>query len=247
LTAFKRLFHEYIVDQYAKIEIGRIKYVKFHQSEIRAELYSGLLDAINKNDKSDPKLIGKIIILPASFTGGPRQMMQLFQDAMAVVRCFGKPDLFITFTCNPNWIEILNELRPGEVPNDRPDLLVRVFRLKLKELIRDICKNQIFGRVVGRVYVIEFQKRGLPHAHILIILDERDKPRTIEQIDQIVCAEIPDPQLYPQAYETVSKCMIHGPCGPSFPDSPCMVNGKCSKRFPKAYCEATTQNSNGYS
>ncbi len=46
---------------------------------------------------------------------------------MAFVRKFGKPDLFITMTCNPNWLEILHELRCGEETNDHPDLTSRVF------------------------------------------------------------------------------------------------------------------------
>ncbi len=134
LTAYRRLFHEYIVDQYAKIEMGRINYFKFHQDSIRADLYSGVRDALSKNDSADPRSIGKRTILPATFTGGPRHMLKLYFDAMAVVRHYGKPDLFITFTCNPSWPEIVNELRPGETANDRPYLLARVFQMKKKLL-----------------------------------------------------------------------------------------------------------------
>ena len=66
--------------------------------------------------------IGRRIILPSSFTGGPRQMYQLYQDAMSIVSHFGKPDLFITFTCNPKWPEITRELLPNQNAADRPDL-----------------------------------------------------------------------------------------------------------------------------
>jgi len=51
--------------------------------------------------------IGKMIILPSTFIGSPRNMLQNYQDAMAIVSKFGKPDLFITMTCNPKWREIL--------------------------------------------------------------------------------------------------------------------------------------------
>ena len=67
-------------------------------------------------------------ILPSSFINSPRYMHKLFQDAMSVVRVFGKPDLFITFTCNPYWVEIKRELLSGQVPADRPDLLLRKFK-----------------------------------------------------------------------------------------------------------------------
>lgn len=83
-------------------------------------------------------------------------MYQLYQDSMSVVRAHGKPDLFITFTCNSHWPEIVDELLPHQVPSDRPDLITRVFRLKLRELLDDILKKQVLGKVIGYAYVIEF-------------------------------------------------------------------------------------------
>ncbi len=63
-----------------------------------------------------------MVVLPATFVGSPRDMNQLYQDSMALVKKFGKPNLFITMTCNPNWPEILHELRAGEEASSRPDL-----------------------------------------------------------------------------------------------------------------------------
>jgi hypothetical protein len=103
-----------------------------------------VLDAFLKGDGKGADSIGKRIVLPSSFSGGPRQMMQLFQDAIAVVRYYGKPDLFITVTFNPNCPELLAELRPGETPNDRPDLIVRLFRLKLIRIIKGEIINLLF-------------------------------------------------------------------------------------------------------
>ena len=60
--------------------------------------------------------------------------MQLFQDAMAIVRALGKPDLFVTMTCNPKWPEITKHLLPGQDAKDRPDLVARVFNLKVRVL-----------------------------------------------------------------------------------------------------------------
>ena len=61
-----------------------------------------------------------------------------YQDAIAVCRKFHKPDYFITFTCNPLWPEIQNELKPHQTASSRPDIVVRVFQLKLKGLIDDL-------------------------------------------------------------------------------------------------------------
>jgi hypothetical protein len=166
-------------------------------------------------------------------------MQQLYQDSMACIRTHGKPDLFITFTCNPAWPEIEKELLKHETANDRPDLVSRVFNLKLKALCDDLLKKNILGLTVAHIYVIEWQKRGLPHAHILVVLNESDKVLTIQDVNAIVSAEIPDAALYPLAYETVSKCLMHGPCGAAFPNAPCMVDGLCSKKFPKPLCEET--------
>jgi hypothetical protein len=55
-------------------------------------------------------------------------------DAMALVRKYGKPDIFLTMTCNPNWDGIKNELYLGQCMQDHLDLVARVFRAKLEEL-----------------------------------------------------------------------------------------------------------------
>ena len=41
-------------------------------------------------------------------------MYQKYLDTMAMVLKLGKPDIFLTFTCNPKWPEIVNNLYPGQ-------------------------------------------------------------------------------------------------------------------------------------
>jgi Helitron helicase-like domain at N-terminus len=60
--------------------------------------------------------------------------------------------------------------------------------LKLKELINDLTMNHVLGTVIAYLYVIEFQKRGLPHAHILSIMDDIYKLKTPYDYDKVVCA-----------------------------------------------------------
>jgi len=51
------------------------------------------------------------------------------------------------------------------------------------------------------MYTTEFQKRGLPHAHILIFLHPSSKYPNPEDIDKIICAEIPDPNKHIAGYK----------------------------------------------
>lgn len=242
------LLHEYIVDNYAKVETQRLKFARQQQSRLRADLYQGAVDAVYEADGAHvlARQVGSRVILPSSFTGGPRYMQQQFQDAMGIVRALGKPDLFITFTCNPNWQEIQQSLDRGQVASDRPDLICRVFYEKVRCMMEDIKKKQIFGDVLGAVHVIEFQKRGLPHAHILAILAPRDKPLTTEDIDAITCAELPDRDTEPRLFETVLGSMIHRPCGAYGPNQPCMDGNRCSKGYPKPFASHTAIDERGF-
>lgn len=99
---------------------------------------------------------------------------------MTVVSRYEKPDLFITFTCNAKWQEIQDALLPGQTAADRPDITARVFNMKLKELMEDLTKKHVFGRAIAWKHTIEFQKRGLPYAHIVIILHPQDKLKTAD-------------------------------------------------------------------
>lgn len=70
-----------------------------------------------------------------------------------------------------------------------------------------------FGKVTAHLHVIEFQKRGLPHAHLLIFSANADKPRTPQQIDLMVCAQLPGEYADPDLFKAVTRHMLHGPCG----------------------------------
>lgn len=87
---------------------------------------------------------------------------------------------------------------------------------------------------------------GLPHAHMLLILEDNSKFKEPEQIDQLVSAEIPDKDRYPRLHKIVLSCMIHGPCGTRNQNCVCMKDGECSKKYPKEFNERTILNVNGY-
>ncbi|BAH91022.1 Os01g0300400 [Oryza sativa Japonica Group] len=134
---------------------------------------------------------------------------------------FGCPHLFITLTCNASWSEITQALAliPRQHSSDRLDIVDRVFQMKLRIFIDDITKYQFFGPISGVVYTIEFQKRGLPHVHIIVWL-EKDGPLDVDWIDAFISAQLPDPSVDRIGYEaSPSLC--------SNRSSPCMNDGKC--------------------
>ncbi|XP_031108708.1 uncharacterized protein LOC116013199 [Ipomoea triloba] len=177
----RRLFEQFLVDAYTMIESSRLIYIRSNQKALRCEAYKGLSDALTRGEV-EPSSQGKRIILPSSFTGRARYMIQNYQDAMAICRFVGYPNLFITFTF---------------------------------------------------IYTIEFQKRGLPHAHILLFLERKQEFSNPSFMDSIISTEIPDKHRDMEYYQAVEEFMVHGPCGHAKRNSPCMVNNKFSKQFPK--------------
>lgn len=116
--------------------------------------------------------------------------------------------------------------------------------LSLQIIIYGFC-NVDLSSLLG-VYTIEFQKRGLPHAHILLWLDKKDKLDSISSIDSVISAKLPDHRLYPKLYAAVTGFMVHGPCGFARPYSPCMKDRRCSKFYPKKFVSRTSFDESGY-
>jgi hypothetical protein len=237
----ERLFQEYCCCAWSRVERQRLLFLKQNQNAIRAEHYNVLQIAISQDHMNaqdainERNRVGKKMILPATYIGSPRYMNSKYQDAMAIVRTHGKPDLFITMTMNPNHPDVLAALLPGQLSHNRPDIISRIFKGLLDMLIEDI-KDNIFGKVVAFLYSIEYQARGIPHAHILIFLAVHDKFNTTDKIDSVVCAEIPQDQLL---QDLVLKYMCHSPCGALNPRASCMIDGKCSKHYPKDFSSET--------
>ncbi|XP_021985604.1 uncharacterized protein LOC110881748 [Helianthus annuus] len=197
----RRLFQQFLVDAYTMIESERLNYIRFQQKNLRSDTYESLRKLRN-NGQQDISNVGTPLILPSSFTGGARYMMQNYLDAMALCKWFGYPDFFY------------NHYMQSEV-----------------------------ARVI---YTIEFQKRGLPHAHLCLFIEPEAKLPTVDQVDPFICAEIPNRDDDPELYTLVKDFMIHGPCGNANMNCPCMVDKQCSKDFPKRFQDTTTIDANGF-
>ncbi|CAI9296553.1 unnamed protein product [Lactuca saligna] len=242
-----RLFHQYLVDAYTCIERSRLDFIEHHQQQLRIEYISGVYEALSRGD-SDSQVIGKRVFLPATFVRGPRYMYKHYQDALSICKVHGKPQYFITFTCNVKWPEYrryMDAIGQRDIQN-RPDIIARIFKIKVHAFINFLKEDKTFGEFSAYLYTIEFQKRGLPHCHTLLWVTS---PYTIQEgadIDKYITAELPDPILEPTLYRTVTTCMLHGPCGSLNISAPCMVDDRCKKQFPKPFNPLTTFDANGY-
>jgi hypothetical protein len=118
-----------------------LDFIKVSQDKLRIVSFNDVQDAIEavavNGEVLDGANLGARLVLPATFVGSPRYMNNIYQDAMAVVRHHSFPDLIVTFNTNPLWPEIQRELKAGQTASDRPDLVSRVFNLKLKSMLKE--------------------------------------------------------------------------------------------------------------
>ena len=145
----RRLFQRFLVDAYTTIESNRLRYLRFNQPTLRSDSYDSIKKSENagKVDMSDQ---GSEFVLPASFTGSPRYMKNIYLDAMTVCKHFGFPDFFITFTCNPKWPEITRYVKSQKLKaEDRSDIVCRIFKMKLDSLMDDLTKKNLLGKTVS--------------------------------------------------------------------------------------------------
>ncbi|XP_076944432.1 uncharacterized protein LOC143615082 [Bidens hawaiensis] len=217
------LFQQLLVDKYTMVESQRLNFIRFKQSELRCDTYESLRN-LKTSGTSDVSTSGQCVILPSSFTRGSRYMMQNYLDAMCLCRWYGYPDFFLTITCNPCWPEVKRFLKDTSLNSeDRPDILCRIFKMKLDSMIKLLKDKSLFGKVKAD-----------------------NKIHNAFDIDKFVSSEIPDKLTEPDLYQLVSDHMLHGPCGEANLSCSCMIDRECSKNFPKRFQSETSIDSKGF-
>lgn len=179
---FGHLTNEYLVDMFSRNLECRLNYIRENQHTALADDAQLMGVPVVENTEN--------IYLPSSFLGSNRWASEQIADSLAIAAQFGPPSFFITVTCNPNWPEIQSQLLPGQQYTDAPLVVVRVFKQKLNRL--EHALKTMFphaGPVLYLIHSIEFQKRGLPHAHILVKYSSNCTSPTA--IDSIISAEMP--------------------------------------------------------
>jgi hypothetical protein len=167
-SAFSRLHCEYICDMYSRVEDQRLDYIrKARNKQLADEKFCKTNIPLEDSDNPDSgEELESATELPSSFLGSWRYKRDNTADALALARRRGRPSFFLTATTNPKWPEIVSQLAPGQSAYDAPELVCRVFHARLKGLLARLRKS--FGHTKYIIRVTEFQKRGLPHAHIII-------------------------------------------------------------------------------
>ncbi|XP_025678366.1 uncharacterized protein [Arachis hypogaea] len=212
LLKSRRLFQQFLVDSYTMVEAERLQYHRFYQNKFRSQQLQGLHECLIHGETQAART-GKRVILPTSFVDGPQHMYNNCKDAFAICRYAGYPSYFITITCNPDWNEIKDCVADYSLkPSDRPDIISRVFKIKLDALLKDLKDGSIFGKPKASKLCTQLNSRSVVFPTVTFYYFS-SQPR----------------------YKLVQKFMVHGPCGFLNTSSPCMVNGKWYKFYPMPF------------
>ena len=149
LLSSRRLFLEFLMDGFTMLEAEKLSWLRMNQRKLRVSKYKNLNNEGQQNNTPGSSK-GKRYVLPSTYVGGRRFMDQLYFDGMAICSKLGFLDIFITFTCNPKWLEIVRLLTPlRQRAHDRPDIVARIFKMKFDQLMSDLIKKAILGKVLA--------------------------------------------------------------------------------------------------
>ena len=186
--AAARLGQVYLVDMVSRAIDYRLRWNAVNQKTIFG---------ISENNELSTNHIGELedeeelndhnkSFLSSKFHGSRRHLKKLATNALTVVSEMGVPDLFITLTCNPYWEEITSRLFVGQTAFDRQDVVCQVFKQKLDIILKNIKNGKYFQTIEVNymMRVIEYQHRGLPHAHIVVQF--KNLPKGIDNPEEAI-------------------------------------------------------------
>jgi hypothetical protein len=236
-----RLMQYYIIESVSRGIDYRLEWNKNNKSTIFGEISKNL--NLNNNDEyieEDEQITdlnndtnkerdvmnnSNASYLAESFFGSPRHLKSLAINALAIVSELGPPTFFITVTTDTRWNEIQEVLLEGQTAFDRPDVVCQVFKARLQALIHNLKSGKYFnnGKVQYIMYVIEYQHRGLPHAHIVVRLDnhpldDQSDAIKLRYISRHIQARYPqeilnctqtEKDIYKTYFDLIESKMIH--------------------------------------
>ena len=184
------LSQEYALDSYCRTMEENFRYLRNNQSKLLKYHRVGDVPATTAGAPTPEPPVMPSVHLPSSVVGSRKFLSNKTADGLAVAARLGNPLLFITVTTNKEWNEIKRRIPAGASPYDYPDIVCRVFHHKLEALRARLLTGAAWGASSvdvddtgnatwryniksdsGTGYiisVIEFQQRGMPHAHIVL-------------------------------------------------------------------------------
>ena len=236
MWACGRLLNDWLINMFCRMEDERFAALRRVQEQ-RVAKRRELCEVLNA-DIASSRGLGKTFYLPSSVPGSPRHLRKLRVDALELARRLGCPTWFITLTCNPYWPDIVAHLLPGQTYADRPDIVVRVFHARLEKTVawikQTLCKGTRYF-----VRVVEYQLRGLPHAHIVVA--ELSPPTSPAEVDLFISCALPKAEG--PLRTLVLTHMVHGCTHGCHPNDPAQ---DCIKGCPWPFAEETTFDARGY-
>jgi Helitron helicase-like domain at N-terminus len=104
---------------------------------------------------------------------------------------------------------------------------VRVTQLKFQAFLKEI-KSGLFSAILAYVYTVKYQKRGLPHFHLLLFLDYKAPSYegflSLRYVNNIILAELPPPKIDSDRslIKIVKGYILHRKCGQEDPLALCI-------------------------
>lgn len=157
------------------------------------------------------------------------------------------PDIFLSITRYPNWLQIKRPILTVQTSVDNPDLTARLLGIKMSDLTWYVIVKNLFGNVLSHVRVVEFQKRGLTYAHFFFFLDNTQNIylKRHEAIDEIILVKMPSSEN-PELRDLFLKKEKQNQFGAINPTSVCMKESSCTNRFPKYFNSESLRTYNAY-
>jgi hypothetical protein len=160
------------------------------EDEIRAQL-----------PEDQPKEYGMRTFIPSSLTDSNEYWREVATKRFAISTPYGAPTSFLTFTMNPYWLDF-QALKRGDGPYSDSAMATIIFRSKMNTLMKFIHSRKMLGKVSAFVGRIEYQKRGLPHAHILLWTDYDTSH--VASIEKVVNVRFPRDSPSPDDHDSTS-------------------------------------------
>ncbi|GKA62617.1 DNA helicase [Tanacetum coccineum] len=182
------LFQQYVVGVFCCVEQNWLDFVRKKQSDIRGDYLSGVYDAISRGEQEGHEVGGQII-LPMSFTGGPRYIV--FEQKIKLLIAFLKKQRTFGVVTRDTASKIqspedVDRFISAELPN--PNVDPEGYKIVLEMMMYGPCGSVNLGAACfsSKNYVRKFLKELHPKWRVKVTAIEESKDLTSLSLDEII-------------------------------------------------------------